>query len=145
MNMIVNQDPFRSMRLFHNEIHRLFDRDEAERCSMMTPWPVRVDIHEEADQILLQADLPGMTQKDIGIHLENNQLTISGERPQEDATQREHCFRRERPHGAFRRSFQLGSMTDPENIRASYKNGVLTVSLPKKEEAKPRTIKVQVA
>ncbi|MBF0183534.1 MAG: Hsp20/alpha crystallin family protein [Magnetococcales bacterium] len=144
MAMLVNYDPFRNVRLLQNEINRLFDRDFDDSGSVMSQWPLRVDIREEADHLLLQADLPGVEQKDIKLHVENNQLTISGERKMEDEKKRDNYHRIERSYGTFSRTFQLGSNTNPEKIQASYKNGVLEVVLPKREEAKPRSIEIQV-
>ena len=144
MSMLINRDPFRIHRLFQNEMHRLFDQDVEEACGMLTSWPLRVDIREDAEQIVLQADIPGMEQKDIKVNVENNQLTISGERRFEDEEKRNDYHRVERSYGAFSRTFQLGSAADPEKVQASYKNGVLTVSLPKREESKPRSIEVKI-
>lgn len=144
MAMLVNYDPFRGARTLQNEINRLFDRDMDEAAGVMAQWPLRVDIREEPEHILLQADIPGMEQKDIKIHVENNQLTISGERRFADEKKRDTYHRIERAYGSFSRTFQLGNNTNPEKIQASYKNGVLAVVLPKREEAKPKTIEVQV-
>ncbi|MEO5350623.1 MAG: Hsp20/alpha crystallin family protein [Magnetococcus sp. YQC-3] len=144
MAMLVNYDPFRNIRVLQHEINRLFDRDLDESSGMMTQWPLRVDIREDPEQIVLQADIPGMEQKDIKIHVENNQLTISGERKFADEQQRDAYHRVERAYGHFSRTFQLGANTHPEKIAATYKNGVLEVLLPKREEAKPRSIEVQV-
>ncbi len=144
MAMLVNYDPFRSVRSLQNEINRLFERDLDDSAGMMTQWPLRVDIREEAEQIILQADIPGVSQKDIKINIENNQLTISGERTFGDEKKRDSYHRIERPYGFFSRTFQLGVNTHPEKVQASYKDGVLEVRLPKREEAKPRTIEVQV-
>ena len=144
MAMLVNYDPFRSVRTLQNEINRLFERDVDESSGMMSQWPLRVDIREDAEQIFLQADIPGVEQKDIKIHVENNQLTISGERRFEDEKKRDAYHRIERAYGTFSRTFQLGGNTNPEKIQASYKNGVLVIQLPKREEAKPRAIEVRV-
>ncbi|WP_130470919.1 Hsp20/alpha crystallin family protein [Candidatus Magnetaquicoccus inordinatus] len=144
MAMLVNYDPFRNVRMLQNEINRLFDRDFDDANSMMSQWPLRVDIREEADHLLLLADLPGVEQKDIKLHVENNQLTISGERKMEDEKKRDSFHRIERMYGNFSRTFQLGNNTNPEKIQATFKNGVLEIVLPKREEAKPRSIEIQV-
>ncbi|MEO5339548.1 MAG: Hsp20/alpha crystallin family protein [Magnetococcus sp. MYC-9] len=145
MTMLVNYDPFRGVRLLQNEINRIFDRNlDEEPNGMMSQWPLRVDIREDAEQIVLLADIPGVEQKDIRIHVENNQLTLSGERRFAGEVQRDSYHRIERSYGHFSRTFQLGGNTDLEKIQASYKNGVLEVCLPKREEAKPRAIEVQV-
>jgi HSP20 family protein len=144
MAMLVNFDPFRNARMLQNEINRLFDRDYDDASNMMSQWPLRVDVREEEERLVLQADLPGVEQKDITLHVENNQLTISGERKWDDTQQRENYHRIERMYGRFSRTFQLGHNTNPEKIQAIYKNGVLEVVLPKREEAKPRTVQIQV-
>ncbi|MEO5350936.1 MAG: Hsp20/alpha crystallin family protein [Magnetococcus sp. YQC-3] len=144
MAMLVNYDPFRGARTLQHEINRLFERDMHASSGVMAQWPLQVDIREEPEHILLEADIPGMEQKDIKIHVENNQLTISGERRLADEKKRNTYIRIERAYGSFSRTFQFGNNTNPEKIQASYKNGVLTVVMPKREEAKPMTIEVQV-
>ncbi|MBF0096046.1 MAG: Hsp20/alpha crystallin family protein [Magnetococcales bacterium] len=144
MAMLVNYDPFRNVRVLQNEINRLFDRDYDDASNVMSQWPLRVDVREEEDRLVLQADLPGVEQKDIKLHVENNQLTISGERKWDETQKRDNYHRIERMYGSFSRTFQLGHNTNPEKIQAAYKNGVLEVVLPKREEAKPRTIQIQI-
>ncbi|MBF0400450.1 MAG: Hsp20/alpha crystallin family protein [Magnetococcales bacterium] len=144
MSALVNYDPFRSFRSLQGEINRLFDRNLDESTGQMAQWPMRVDIHEEKDQIIIKADVPGMEQKDIQVNIENGLLTISGERKFEDESRRGNYLRVERVYGRFSRSFQLSNVADAKKISASYKNGVLEVSIPKLEEAKPRSIQVTV-
>ncbi|MBF0192676.1 MAG: Hsp20/alpha crystallin family protein [Magnetococcales bacterium] len=130
--------------MLQGEINRLFERDNDASCGMMSQWPLRVDICEDGDSIILQADVPGMEQKDIKVHVENNQLTISGERRFEDEKKRDSYHRVERSYGCFSRTFELGGAADVEKIKASCKNGVLIVSMPKREDAKPKSIEVQI-
>ncbi len=144
MNTLANHNPMRQARSLQQEINRLFSRDVDESRGTMTQWSLRVDIREEAEQILLQADIPGVDPKDIKIHIENNQLTISGERKFEDEQKRDTYHRIERAYGSFSRTFQLDGSTNLDKIQASFKNGVLEVRLPKRPEAKPRVIEVQV-
>ena len=126
-----------------NEINRLFARDVEDDNHMTAQWALRVDIQEEKDRVVILADLPGMEQKDIQIHVDNGRLTLSGERKLAgNPEQRKGYYRVERPYGFFSRSFQLPDTTDANNIQASFKNGVLTVTLPKTEKAKPRAIEV---
>ncbi|MBF0428561.1 MAG: Hsp20/alpha crystallin family protein [Magnetococcales bacterium] len=144
MSTLVSYDPFRGIRTLQNEINRLFERDMDESSGQMTQWPMRVDIREDASHILIKADLPGIEQKDIQVNVDNGRLTISGERKFEDEAHKDNYHRVERAYGRFSRTFQLPNTTDAGNIKASYKNGVLEVTLPKREEAKPRAIQVQV-
>ncbi len=144
MSALVHSDPFRQFRAMQNEINRLFDRDLGDAQGMMTEWPLRVDIREDKDAIVIRADLPGMKQEEISVHLDQGQLTISGERRFEDEEKKDDYHRVERAYGRFSRTFQLPSTTDVEHVDASYKDGVLEVKLPKKEEAKPRSIEVKV-
>ncbi|MGN7612339.1 Hsp20/alpha crystallin family protein [Magnetococcales bacterium HHB-1] len=143
MSTIVSYNPFRSMRALQNEINRMFDQGYDD-TGQMTQWPMRVDIREDENQIILKADLPGMAQKDIQVNVDNGQLHISGERKFEDEEKKENYHRIERSYGHFSRSFQLPSTTDTGQIKAAYTNGVLEVALPKREEAKPRAIEVSV-
>jgi len=140
----VSYDPFRNFRVLQGEINRLFDRDLEESNGMMTSWPLRVDIREDENQVVIKADLPGMKQKEISVHIDNGRMTIAGERKFEDEAHKDNFHRVERAYGPFSRSFQLPNTTDTNNIQASYKNGVLEVALPKREEAKPRAIEVKV-
>ena len=108
-------------------------------------WVPPVDISEDADGIRILAEVPGVKAEDVKISLENNVLTIHGSKQQavEERTERVHRY--ERTYGTFERSFTLPATVDASNIKASYENGVLTVTLPKAEKAKPRQIAVQVA
>ena len=144
MARLVNYDASRNVRTLQNEVNRLFELGMDESNSVTAQWPLRVDIREETDQLLLQADIPGVELKDIKIHIENNQLTISGERKFEDEQKRDTYHRIERAYGSFSRTFQLDGSTNLDKIQASFKNGVLEVRLPKRPEAKPRVIEVQV-
>ncbi|MBF0444758.1 MAG: Hsp20/alpha crystallin family protein [Magnetococcales bacterium] len=144
MSTISNYDPFRNFRSLQGEINRLFDRGLDDTTGQMTLWPMRVDIKEDEHQIVISSDVPGMEQKEIKVNIDNNMLTISGERKFDDEENKEKYHRVERTYGRFSRTFQLPNFTDAGKIQASYKNGVLEVTLPKLEEAKPRSIQVQV-
>ena len=141
---IVSYDPFRNVRTLQNEINRLFDTDRDYAEGSMAAWALRVDIKEDQERIVLKADIPGMEQKDISVNVENNTLTLSGERTFAEDEKRDDYHRVERAYGRFSRSFQLPNTTDTTHIQAEYKNGVLEVTLPKLPEAKPRAIEVQV-
>ncbi len=108
-------------------------------------WAPAVDIHDDAAKIQLTADLPGVEQKDVEISVENNVLTLRGERKAEQKGDADGYHRYERVYGSFTRAFTLPSTVDTEKVSAEMKNGVLTVTLPKRPEAQPRTIKINVA
>lgn len=125
-------------RMFQDTVNRLLS-EPASR-----PWAPAVDIAETENELLLKADLPGVEMKDIDIQLENGTLALRGERKYENEKQDGGYHRVERSYGTFARYFTLPDTVDPEAVKADYKNGVLTVRLPKKELAKPRQIKVDV-
>lgn len=132
------------------QINRLFsdtlgNLDWQYRDSAGASWVPPVDIFEEADAIRIVAEVPGVKPEDIKISLENNVLTIQGTKEQVAQERTERVHRYERTYGAFERSFTLPATVDAGNIKASYEQGVLTVTLPKAENAKPRQIQVQVA
>lgn len=144
MATLVHCNPLQNFRSFHNEINRFFDQDVGVKTGQMTQWPLRVNIREDDNQIVIMADVPGMEQKDINVNVDNGYLTLSGKRTFEDEEYKESYHRVERAYGHFSRSFQLPNTIDINNIQASYKNGVLEIKLPKREEAKPRSIQVSV-
>lgn len=108
------------------------------------PWVPAVDIHENENELVVKADLPDLKFEDIDVRLENGTLTLRGERKFENKSDKGGYHRLERGYGQFERSFALPETVDPEHVHAAYKDGTLTVTLPKKEVAKPRQIKVQV-
>ena len=132
----------RMNKLFEDVIRSPYRPDEGFAVSAWTP---AVDIYETDKEIVLKAELPEMPEKDIEIKVEDNNLIVSGERRKEKEVKEEHYHRIERSYGSFYRSFALPHAVDRENIKASYKDGVLKVILPKKEEAKPKQIKIDVA
>jgi HSP20 family protein len=143
------RDPALDVSNVGNRISRLFDEalsnlDGQNRDSASASWVPAVDILEQADAIRITAELPGVKPEDVKISLENNVLTIHGTKEQvaEERTERVHRY--ERTYGAFERSFMLPATVDASNIKATYEHGVLTVTLPKVEQAKPRQIEVQV-
>lgn len=135
-------DPLANLRAFEDAFSRMLSEPAANR-----PWAPSVDIYETENELVLKADLPDVEQNDIDVRVENQTLTIAGERkfeaPSEESGNKGY-HRIERSYGKFVRSFGVPATFDTDKIAASYKNGVLTVSLPKKEAAKPRQIKVQV-
>jgi HSP20 family protein len=145
---IVRFDPLREFATLHDRMNRLFGdvyvRDED--VTVRGSWTPAVDIYEtETHDLVIKAELPDMTREDIEVTVENNTLTLRGERKL-PADVKEDQFRRvERRYGAFSRSFTLPTTVDASKVSAEYKHGVLTVRLPYRDEAKPRTINVEVA
>ncbi len=127
------------LRVFQDSLSRLFS-EPASR-----PWSPAVDIYETENELVLKADLPDVDPKNVGIQLENGTLTLKGERKFEDQKNGRGFHRIERSYGSFVRAFSLPDTVDGEKVKADYKNGVLTVTLPKKEVAKPKTINVEIA
>lgn len=107
-------------------------------------WHPHVDVYEDDSKVVLKADLPGLEKKEIDVHVEDNILTLKGTKKREEEVKEKNFHRCERIYGTFERVFELASTVDAAHIKAEYKNGVLTVSLPKTEEAKPKRIDVGV-
>jgi HSP20 family protein len=147
MLTITRRDPFRAVSTLQEQMNRLFEDtffrggDEA----ALTAWAPSVDIYETEHELVLRADLPGLEEKDIDLRLENNMLTIRGERQFDKSVKEENFLRVERTFGAFSRSFALPNTVNPDAVKAEYKSGVLTVTLPKREESKPRQVKISVS
>src|SRR6201999_3260329 len=110
----------------------------------LTTWAPAVDIHENEHELVVTADLPGIEPKDLDIRVENNILTIRGERRFEKKVNEDNYLRVERAYGSFSRSFSLANTVNADGIKADHQNGVLTLNVPKREEAKPKQIKVTV-
>ena len=146
MNSITRWDPFRGLSTLQDEVNRLFDStyQANPNRSTLTAWAPSVDIYETENELVVKADLPDLTEKDIDVCVENNMLTIRGERKFDQTVKEDNFLRVERSYGAFSRSFSLPSTVDTEKIQASYKNGVLRVELPKRAESKPRQVKVNI-
>ena len=132
-------DPLANLRVFEDAFTRLLAEPQANR-----PWTPSVDIYETENELVLKADLPDVDLKDIDVRVENQTLTIAGERKFEQQESGKGFHRIERNYGRFVRSFAVPNSFDVNNIGADYKNGVLSVTLPKTEAAKPRQIKVAV-
>jgi HSP20 family protein len=128
------------LRLFQDSINRLLSEDGAKT----RPWAPAVDIVETENELVLKADVPGVDLQDIDIQLENGTLTVKGERKFERDEKNKGFHRMERSYGSFVRIFTVPETVDSEHVKAGYEAGVLTITLPKKEVAKPKAIKVQV-
>jgi HSP20 family protein len=142
-------NPFKDLLDLQREMNRLFDvslgrSTRGETALAETVWAPAVDIYDEKDNLVIKADLPGMTQKDIDVSVEDDVLRIKGEKKKESEVKEDNFYRVERAYGSFERSFTLPSNVDVAKIKAGYKDGVLQLTLPKKEETKPKQIKVDV-
>lgn len=143
---IVKYDPFRELRHLQDDMTRLFtgvmpassNREEMTHGA----WAPRVDIFEDKDRLILEAELPGMNRDDFEISVENNVITLSGERKVEKKTEGDNYHRVERSYGSFTRSFTLPQTVTADGATADFENGVLRVSLPKREETKARRIEI---
>jgi HSP20 family protein len=146
--MIVRYDPFRDVRKLQEEVNRLFSGVSArgfdDDALAGGAWNPSVDIYENQDQIVLEAELPGLKREDFELSIENNVLTLRGERKFEKREDTDNYHRVERAYGSFVRSFTLPPTVQGENAAAEYKEGVLRVTLPKREEVKARRIEVAV-
>jgi HSP20 family protein len=131
-------DPLANLRVFEDAFARVLNEPQANR-----PWSPAVDVYETENELVLKADLPDVDAKNVDVRVENLTLTISGERKFEKSGNEKGFHRLERSYGNFTRSFAVPNTFDTENVAAGFKNGVLTVKLPKKEAAKPRQIKVE--
>ncbi len=144
MAYLTRFEPFRDLVNFQNQMNRIFQdygRGSDELLTSGTFVPP-VDIYEDEHTITLKLEVPGIDEKDLDIKLENNTLTVRGERKFEKEEKEENFHRIERRYGAFARSFTLPNTVDPENVQASYENGLLKITLAKRDEAKPKQIKV---
>ncbi len=144
MTRVIRWNPFCTLQ---SQLDRLFD-DMPFRAqpgdSSLTAWVPSVDIYETPNELVLEADLPGVNEKALDVQVEDHTLTVRGEREFENKVSEEDYMRLERSYGAFSRSFSLPQTVKTEGVQAEYRNGVLTVRLPKREEAKPKQIKVSV-
>jgi HSP20 family protein len=145
MTLVRWRDPFREFAQLQDRINRVFSDGDAGLLTSGT-WVPPVDIYQNGDhEVVLKAELPDMTREDIDITVDNGTLTIRGEKKLSNEVKEESFRRIERRYGTFSRSFSLPQTVDAAKVGAEYKNGVLTVRLPLREEAKPRQIKVDVA
>ena len=148
MNTITRCDQSRGSTSLENQVIRLFEdnfiRDRSGHADLAT-WAPPVDIYETENELVVKADLPDLQEKDIDVRVENNTLTIRGERKFEKAVNEDKYLRVERAYGPFTRSFSLPNTVSSENIRADYRNGVLALHMAKREESKPKQIKISVS
>ena len=146
---IVRWEPFRDLVTTQREFDRLFKEaftplfGEGELSTRT--WAPPVDIYETENDIVLKAELPGVDPKDVEVRVEDSTLYLKGERKFEKEVKDENYHRVERSYGSFARSFSLPNSINAEKVKAEYKDGLLTLTLPKREEAKPRTVKIDVS
>jgi HSP20 family protein len=148
MNTITRWDQSRGLTSLQDQFNRLleanFTRDGSGHADLAT-WAPAVDIYETENELVVKADLPDLQDKDIDIRVANNTLTIRGERKFEKNVNEDNYLRIERAYGSFMRSFSLPNTVSSESIRAEYRNGVLTLHMAKREESKPKQIKISVS
>jgi HSP20 family protein len=146
---IVRWEPLRDLMATQRDFDRLFREafspvfGEGELSTRT--WAPPVDIYENGDNLVLKAELPGVDPKDVEIRVEDSTLYLKGERKFEKEVKEENYHRVERSYGTFTRSFSLPNSIDSDKVHADYKDGILTLTMPKKEEAKPKTIKINVS
>ena len=148
MTVITRWDPFREFSTLQDRMNRLF-RDSygpegREEALTSTSFAPPVDVYEDEHNLSLKIEVPGIDEKDIDVRIENNVLTVHGERKFEKEEKEENFRRVERQYGSFTRTFTLPSTVDGEKVSANYDKGILKITLPKKAEAKPKQIKVNV-
>src|SRR5271165_5673282 len=148
MTVLTRFEPFREVATLQERMNRLFretyneaGRDESLTASSFAP---AVDVYEDEHKVTLKIEVPGVDEKDIDVHVENNVLAVHGERKIEKEEKEENYRRVERQYGSFTRTFTLPTTVDSEKVSATYDKGVLKISLPKKAEAKPKQIKVNI-
>jgi HSP20 family protein len=148
MNTIARWDQSRGSTSLQDQVNRLFEdnftRDRSGQADLAT-WAPPVDIYETENELVVKADLPDLQDKDIDVRVADNTLTIRGERKFEKGVHEDNYLRIERSYGSFTRSFSLPNTVSSENIRAEYHNGVLTLHMAKREESKPKQIKISVS
>jgi HSP20 family protein len=137
---IIRWDPFREMTQVQSQFNRLVDQVWGGR---QESWLPAVDVFDKADAVVVKAELPGMDADDIQIEVDDNVLTIKGERKFEEQVEEERYYRVERRFGSFQRSLALPQGVQADQIQAGYEDGILTVSVPKAEEKKPKRIEVK--
>ena len=145
---MVRWEPVRDLLTLQERMNRMIEggyrAGNEEDWALGGSWAPAVDIYEKDGNIVLKAELPGVDPKDVDVRVENNLLTLRGERKFDNEVKRDNYHRVERSYGAFSRSFTLPNVVDTGNIKAEYRDGVLHMTLPKREEAKPRQIQINV-
>ncbi len=146
---IVRWDPFRDIISLRERMDKMFEDSLSrfrmpEEATMQTFWSPAVDIYETDENIVLKAELPGVDKSEVSVEVKDNTLILKGERKREKELKEENYHRIERSFGTFVRSFSLPVTVKQDQVKAKFKDGVLEVTLPKSEEAKPKQVKVEV-
>jgi HSP20 family protein len=147
---IVRWEPFRDLVTIQDRMNRIFDdafrvpRGAEDEWALGGSWAPPVDIYEQGGNLVLKAELPGIDPKDVDVRVENNVLTLRGERKFDQDVKRENCHRVERAYGTFSRAFTLPNIVDTTSIKAEFKDGLLRVTMPKREEVKPKQIQIEI-
>ena len=136
---VVRWDPFREMMNVQDQINRAFGSFFGER---KTSWLPSIDVYDDKEEVVLKADLPGVRPEDVDVEIDENVLTVRGHRAADHETDPERFYRIERPTGSFERSIALPQGVRSDNVEAAFEDGILTVRVPKAEEAKPKRIRV---
>jgi len=143
---IIRSDPFRDLLTLREKMNRLFEdvvtARGQEKEFISSTWNPAVDIYESENQLVLTAEIPGVDEKDVEIKIEDNTLSIKGERRFETETKEENYHRLERSYGSFYRTFTLPNYVDQDKIHAEHENGVLRITMPKRTDLKPRKVKI---
>ena len=140
---LVRWDPFRDLLSFHDRFNRLFA--DGEQDELYGSWVPPVDIFERGDELVIRAEVPGVGKDDVDVRVEDGTLVLAGERKSDREVKDQNSYRRERTFGKFTRSFRLPTTVDASKVTAEYKDGVLEITLPKLEEAKPRKVEIKAA
>jgi HSP20 family protein len=145
MTVITRWDPFREFSILQDRMNRLFRESQGPEESLTTTsFAPPVDVYEDEHTVTLKIEVPGIDEKDIDVRIENNVLTVHGERKFEKEEKEENFRRVERQYGSFTRTFTLPTTVGAEQVSANYDQGIVKIALPKKAEAKPKQIKVNV-
>jgi len=148
MALIKRRDPFTDVVSLSTGLGRFFDdffpgRYWEDENFLTSTWVPSVDVYEKDDALEITAELPGVNEQDVEVHVEGGVLTIRGEKKHEEETKKENYYRLERSYGSFQRSFTLPTSVKSDSIEATFTNGVLKLHIPKTEKAKPKTIPIK--
>ncbi len=146
---VIRWDPFRDVATLQNRINRMFEESfgrsrDLENDTDLCAWQPTVDIYETANGIILAAELPGVRKENVSVEVRDNVLTLKGERVADPTIREEDYYRKERCFGTFQRSFTLQQNVQPDLIKATFKDGVLEIEIPRPEEEKPKQITVDI-
>jgi HSP20 family protein len=144
---LLNWLPFEQLAHVREEMNRLFESplgDAVQSPDLFGGWTPAVDLYEDNDHLIVRAELPGMSKESIDISLHEGVLTLAGERKAEDLPAGSEAYRSERFYGRFQRTLDLPKPVEADRVSAHYRDGILTITLPKTEEAKPRQIEVNI-